>query len=360
MSEADSTKSNRPEILRNRRSKGRQALLSFPSTPFPHGIQFIFHDYDYKKFVSSVNVTEGGKSITSNVNLGLIPELSEAEPTGIESLELPFPRTLSDNQGIRINSFEREFITERVTSALASGAGGSFGELVGNFGGAAEAILAKVREGGAEFTKDPIGVITGAVGSAYKNLEPSKALAIGTYLARSVLPGDIARTAGAASQRVVNPQDTLGFTGVDLKQFQFSWDLFPSNKEDTEQIRKIVNFLKRKSLPSVEGVEGITGLEKAFLKYPSIVETNLLGVSEKHFVRFKRAMITNITVDYGGGGIVTIMKGGVPSSVTISISMQELSIHTAEDYPDDSQADNATSTTEQPGTGAEAGAGGGQ
>jgi len=86
-------------------------------------------------------------------------------------------------------------------------------------------------------------------------------------------------------------------------------------------------------LPATQSVAGIKGLERAFLEYPAVVELSLLGVQEKHFVRFKRAMIDNVTVDYtGGGSLVSIIKGGVPASVTLSVSFKELTIQTANDY----------------------------
>jgi hypothetical protein len=143
----------------------------------------------------------------------------------------------------------------------------------------------------------------------------------------------LARTAGAVAGRVVNPQQTLSFDGVNLRTFIFEWDLFPSNKQDTEQITNIVNFLKQQMLPQTVGIAGVSGLDKAFLQYPSVVELSLLGVQEKHFVRFKRAMIDKVNVDYtGSGNQVSIIKGGVPSAVTLSVGFTELTIQTAEDY----------------------------
>lgn len=337
---SEQTKSNRPEILRNRRQAGRQAQMSFPTKPFPHGIQFIFHDYDYSKFVSSIKVnnTDGKTSITSNP-LGLTEELTGAEEVATNSIELPFPRTLTDSQNIRVNTFERGFFAERAAS-LVSQTGSNFGDAYNSIMSGAKTLLGKVRESGTAIAQDPSSILS-MVGDAFPNIDRGQAQTLATFLARDLIGSGLSQTLGGAAGLAVNPQDTLSFTGVDLKTFNFSWDLYPSNKDDSEQLKKIINFIKRKTLPETISVAGSQSLNRAFLKYPSVVEINLLGVNEAHFMRFKRAMISNVTVDYGTGGMVTIMKGGVPSAVTLTLSFQELNIHTAEDY-DVPPGDNAS------------------
>jgi hypothetical protein len=320
---------SRPEQIRVRKENGGRlpngGLYRFPEKPYPHGILFTFYEYDYQKFVSGLKaINDKGGS-----GLGLVEEFTvstKAEPRAVTGIELPFPRTLRDAQGVRIDSFERDFLIERTASTLL-GIGESTGSALTNIAQVAEDLLAKVKS----FGKDPIKSITEFFGNI-SDMDSSKAIAIGAYLARNGLAGDVARVAGALSERVVNPQDTLSFNGVNLKEFSFEWDLFPSNRQDSNNIKRIVNLLKYKMLPTVEGVGNDPVFGRAFLKYPSVVETQLLGVDASHFVKFKRAMITNIEVDYGSTGQVTIMQGGVPGAVKLVISMKELSIHTAEDY----------------------------
>ena len=73
-----------------------------------------------------------------------------------------------------------------------------------------------------------------------------------------------------------------------------------------------------KSLPAVEGVDGSPTLARAFLKYPSVVDMYLLGIDEGYWMKFKPCMISNVSVDYGGGGLVSIIKGGKPAAVNLS------------------------------------------
>ena len=324
---------SRPEQIRARReNNGRLpngGLHRFPEKPYPHGILFTFYDYDYQKFVSGLKAINDKNGQAQGSGLGLVQEFTvstKAEPKAVTGVELPFPRTLRDAQGVRIDSFERDFLVERAASTLF-GIGDSTGSAITNAASVIADLLGKVRE----FGGSPIDSLTKGF-EKFTNMESSKATAIAAYLARNVLAGDVARVAGALSERVVNPQDTLSFNGVNLKEFTFEWDLFPSNRQDSDNIKKIVNFLKMKMLPEVEGIGDSAIFGRAFLKYPSVVETQLLGVDASHFVQFKRAMIVNIDVDYGSSGQVTIMQGGVPAAVKLSITMRELSIHTAEDY----------------------------
>lgn len=338
---------NKPEMVRNRK-KQDQARLQFPDKPTPHGFQMIFEDYSYSKFVLSdvfnveVKGADGKAGEQQKMSgAGLANKFAgKVEVDRMGDIELPFPLTLTDATGIRVSGFERNFITERAIGTVAN--------LLDNPSGVAQAAMSAAKNTGAALG----GIVNGAgsaaeggqalldaAASGASGLGKGQIAAMAAYLGRSVIPGDIGKSIGVFAGTAVNPQETLTFSGVDLRQFTFSWDLFPSNVNDTNTIKNIVDFLKRRSLPTVQGVTAgadggeVPGLSRAFLKYPSVVYLNLLGVNEDYFVRFKPCMISNVTVSYGQGGFVTIMNGGVPNSVSLSITFQEMSIQTADDYP---------------------------
>ena len=328
---------SRPEQLRFiREREGNIELLSFPNKPLPHSIQMIFHKYDYSKYAASAIIQNQIplRPVASNPNLGFVPQKNSVQLKSTGSLELPFPRTLRDATGVHVTSFERDFAYERLASGIASLSNMSGDDILAGLGGVLGAGLAGVRAAGAAVVRDgPMQAATEAMQKLFGNVGMDTAKSLATFLAKKYLPGDLAKTVSAVAGQVVNPQQTLAFEGVNLREFTFEWDLFPSNLEDTKQITNIVNFLKRQMLPGTSGIANVDGLERAFLQYPSVVELSLLGVQEAHFMRFKRAMIDNVTVDYtGGGNQVSIIKGGVPASVTLSISFKELTIQTAEDY----------------------------
>ena len=348
---------SKPELVRNRKKNASNAKYFFPSKPFPHGIQLIFEDYSYRRYV----VTDAVKA-NSEEEIGrgskFVPLATQrAESTSTSSIELPFPRTLTDSTNIRVSQFERDFLTERAIGAASS--------LAAGFGDAAKSALSGARSLGTNLVNalksGDEATTRGAIESTF-GVSGEKAFAIAAYLGRNYLSGDVARSVGVVGAGVINPQETLAFTGVDLRSFSFSWDLFPSNRNDSEQIKQIVRFLKNKSLPGVEGLsvgsnEGenssveIPGLSRAFLKYPSVVEINLLGVDETHFTRFKPCMISNIDVSYGNGGNIGILSGGLPNAVTLTISFQELSIQTSDDYTSDNWLLPAAKESDNPNSG---------
>ena len=343
----------RPELIKQRRNAfgngktlGETAYMSFPTKPLPHGLLMQFKDYNYNAYVNTIRTkvgdkvgvggasatdvefNEGGYTFVDTLNA--IPEIDS-----FTAIELPFPRQLTDSLNIRVNQFERDFLYERVASGLASLNGD--GNFAANAKSVAEDFLKNVRTAGQNIVKDPIELAKTALAGSESLLkmagqDANKAAAIAAYLGRNFISGELAKSMGVIGERTVNPQETLNFSGVDLRNFTFSWDLYPSNEDDTKNITNIVNFLKAKSLPQVDGVDGVAGLQRAFLKYPSVVELNLLGVQEKHFMRFKRAMISNVTVDYGAGGMPEIIKGGVPAAVSLTIGFSEIQIHTQDDY----------------------------
>ena len=344
--------SSRPEL---KRKQGRSSRLGgtsyvFPSIPHPHGLQMIFMDYDYNRFIN--NMTEGATLTTSNADdpnavrkLGFVADANVApEVESYVNVELPFPRALQDQNRINNQAYERSFLFERLTSSLA--AAGDFSGIVGSLGGIAKDVLGAIR-GAASGEGDT----TEAVSKVLADNSLTQNLAGGAqYLARSFLPGDLQKQAAGVGGIVANPLQTLAFTGVDLKSYTFTWDLFPSSKADSDRIKKIVNLLKHKALPQVGAGEAtVQGMNRAFLKYPSVVRLNLIGVDESHFVRFKPAMLTDVSVDYSGpASQVGIMKGGRPAAVTLTLSFTELTIHTSEDYPitandpDSNESDTAT------------------
>lgn len=358
--------SSRPESVRSQRVN-KNPIYAFPAKQFPHGIQFIFMDYDYNRFINTLTRNSEGVVTTDSEDpfgvkkLGFVPNSNV--PPDIKDytvLELPFPRQLADANQINNTAFERSFLVERLTAGLNAAAANGDGAsgIMSNVGELAKAALAEIRSVG----KGDEGNLMDRLGNILTN---STNVGAGTtaakFLAKSFLPGDILKQIGQAGGQIMNPLQTLAFTGVDLKQYSFTWDLFPTNQADSDRLKAIINILKQKSLPEVSGisekVEGggervVEGFGRAFLKYPSVVRTNFIGVDESHFVRFKPAMLTQVNVDYAGNaGQVVIARGGRPAAITLTLGFTELTIHTANDYmPKEGNTKNeqggASTTTE--------------
>jgi hypothetical protein len=261
---------SRPEQLRFiRENNTKVTLYSFPAKPLPHSIQMIFHKYDYSKYAASA------------IYQTQIP----LRPGVVLNPNLGLIRRKNSVQQASTGSLELPFPRTLLDATgvqvmsferdfayerLASGIASLSNMSGDDILSSLGGVLANIRAGGAAVVKDgPISAATEAVQKLFGDVNKDTAKSVASYLAKKYLSGDLSKIVGAVS----------------------------------------------------------------FLQYPSVVELSLLGVQEAHFMRFKRAMIDNVSVDYtGGGNQVSIIKGGVPASVTLSISFKELTIQTAEDY----------------------------
>ena len=317
----------RPDFKTRSSNKGGVDRLQWPSGQFPHGIQFIFKDYNYSEFISKPpvgNLTGGGGTKWSTASS------RRAKEQEAFVLELPFPNTLTDSTGVQISSFERGFIEEFLTGQAVAAADDPK---------AAATKLANAIASGTQGLLSGDAFQDNEAGGMFKRLIGT----LGTNVLGTLGLGE--KSIGAALGSVQNPLTTLHFSGVDLRNFAFSWSVYPANKQEADDIRDIVSKVKSKILPQVqpltpsgEGVEDLAnltsgGLARAYLKYPSVVMINLLGVDESHYPRFKACMCKGIDINYAdNGSSPTIAQGGVPMGINISMSFMELEIQTAEDY----------------------------
>jgi hypothetical protein len=361
---------NRPEdVITSVRRKRQQSaqVLTFPVKPLsPHGIQFIFKEYNFNAFVAS----QEGRYGTTNPLAKYQKTNENDKKVDLKStltIELPFPTALTDATGLTISGIERDLVTAAIGDSLSSAFNSSSTEGQGLIKGIANRLqgigsdLANTYQTGAaaqgaDGTQGGFAGGAGAVaGKIYDQLSETlkismdSAKLLGAYLARNFL-GDISKTIAMDSAFAINPQETLAFEGVSLKQYTFDWDLYPSNKADSDRIKELVRKVKSRILPKMSGgafeatlgeqlsKEGINvrsgALGRLFLSYPDTVIMNLVGVDESHWPLFKPAMCTGIDIDYAGGGEMVIAKGGVPAAIKLSMSFSELVIHTQDDYED--------------------------
>ena len=318
-------KSRRVEVFRNQYSdESASSFLRFPAQPFPHSILLVFKTYEYKKpdqnygLLNANRLSGGGATRTIGHSL-----------RSVNSVELPFPKQLSDNTSLRINGYERDPLVENMVSMAEdyiNNNNSTVADLPGIFAsmgaGAAQQLKTLFTGGGGD------GNVSSLINQAL-NTNLSDVAQAAKYVLQKTLPASVANQIDNVTGQTINPRETLAFEGVNLRSHQFSWDLYPSNPGDSEQIRKIINLIKRNSLPEVSSIAGI---DQAFLKYPSVVDAYLIGIDREHYMKFKTSMVTNFSVDYGAGGNLAIMKGGKPAGVTLSLSFQELEIETKRDY----------------------------
>jgi len=317
------SRSNRVETYRRRKEANfSNSYQSFPEQPNPHSCLLVFKDFEYKPISEAIGSTGARTPFQSSMS-------NRSAGVGLRSsssIELPFPKALSDNTNLRINSFERDPFTESIAGRIKDYMDGNGGSTASDIPGMLEGMGASMAS---VLTGQNISTGINDIASKFMGTDLKDVASAAQYLLRKHIPGDIGRSIDTVTGQTINPRETLSFEGVELRKHSFSWDLYPSTQTDSERIKNIINTLKRKSLPEVTSLAGIP---KAFLQYPSVVDIYLLGVNSEHFIKYKTSMITDFSVDYGAGGGVAMMRGGKPAGVTLSISLTELEIETAHDY----------------------------
>jgi hypothetical protein len=359
---------SRAEVFRREAERNAASAVThfrFPSKPFPHSILLVFKEYDFSNFKNE----QYGKQLSSAVDgtgrlVGADKSDASVSLRTERSVELPFPKQLSETISPIINNMQRDPMIEDFAGSVNNFLQGNSSTLssipgaIQKLGAGAAAALSGASGKG---LGNQINELAGQIGG----VNTSQALVLASYLGRSVinaLPGDIARNVNTATGNLINPRETLAFEGVQLRSHSFTWDLYPSNVDDSKRIQEIISIMKRSILPRTQDISFGSGdseyrIGKAFLKYPHVLEMYLIGVRDGYFVKYKPCFVTNMTVDYGAGGSVAMLKGGRPAGVTISLTMQELQIETAHDYGEEAlddktgsmMAETAPETTSDPG-----------
>jgi hypothetical protein len=146
---------------------------------------------------------------------------------------------------------------------------------------------------------------------------------------------DIANGISAGRGTAINPFATLVFKGVDLKSHTLEWLLSPESEEESRTLKDIIRTIQNMVLPKVESALGvrsdINAIDRGILRYPAMVDVYLQGIDMNYYFKFKTSMISQFSVDYTPNGLA-INKGGRPSAMRITMTLQEAYIHTAEDY----------------------------
>ena len=300
-------KTSPEQHILNRKQKysGSKELLKFPKTLGAHGTLMRFFEYSYG----------GGKGATQ---------------TPLAEVLLPLPKQIQDSFKVNVGGNE--------LGVFAAGALQAANNL-GAEGGAVD--MSKALAGAAAGTAEKLGasLARGVTGdfSLFKEGMAKAADAAGflasTGLAK-VAP-DIANGIGAGRGTAVNPFATLVFKGVDLKIHSLEWLLSPESEQESRELKKIIRTLQAMVLPKTaaaigEGDMGITALDKGLLKYPAMVNIFLQGLDQNYYFKFKTSMISNLSIDYSPNGVAPL-KGGKPSAVRITMTLNEAYIHTASD-----------------------------
>lgn len=132
----------------------------------------------------------------------------------------------------------------------------------------------------------------------------------------NITPNQIlARSTG----EIMNPNMELLFNGPGLRSFRFQFKLTPRGETEAGEIKKIIRTFKEHMAPKVSNAG-------TFLKTPDVFELRYRkGAAAHPFLhRFKQCFLKEVNVNYTGEGTYATYDDGVPVSMIMDLSFQEI------------------------------------
>ena len=297
------------EIVAQRKQTiiGPRPLLTFPAGLGVHCTLMRFFQYSY-----------GGTSGSTESNLA--------------NVVLPLPRQIKDSFKINIAGDELGILG--AGAAQAASAPTSITDIAKSFG-------ANTVEALSGLSLDNLGDAA-SIRSAI-SLGTNAAQFLAKAMAAKIAP-DIVNGISAGRGTAINPFATLVFKGVDLKIHSLEWLLSPESESESRTLKDIIRTLQRMVLPKVESAIGfestITAIDRGIMRYPAMVDIYFQGIDMNYYFKFKTSMISQLNVDYTPNGIA-INKGGRPSAIRITMTLNEAYIHTSDDYQESDLSNQA-------------------
>ena len=193
-----------------------------------------------------------------------------------------------------------------------------------------------INEGGrgigdaAKAAKDIVAQLGASIGSAANdpNIQNALVAAISGQ-AVGALGGNVSGSSivARATGQVFNPNLELLFNGVNIRVFPFTFEFFPRNRDEGEEVRQILRLLKYSMVPS-RGDQGI------FIKAPYVFQLEYMKGRHPHpfLNRFQPMALTNMSVNYTGSNNYSTFYDGTPTHIRLELLFKELNPVYKDDY----------------------------
>lgn len=187
------------------------------------------------------------------------------------------------------------------------------------------------------YSNEALGPLLGAAVDASQLALSRPLLAADTLLrgaaARAVQVGEnyISPQLGAATSALsglaINPFMTAVFKNPDFKTHNFSWKLYPRNKKESDELKKIIETIKFHILPDIQNQSGV------IFEYPEMLLIKL-HPNDEYTYKFKPAVVKSLTVNFApsGGPSFFYNSNGAPTAVEMKIQCQEIEYFTKNDF----------------------------
>ena len=142
----------------------------------------------------------------------------------------------------------------------------------------------------------------------------------------AIAPGTVAMRQ-AQTGIAVNNRLELTFKSINLREFSYSFKFMPKNKEEADEVQKIIYMFKYHMHPTIIG-----GSNSPVFRVPSMFNIHYMyrGDENKNLNTQTDTVLQNMEVKYGEGDVFKTYRGNEngapPSVITMTLSFKELDI----------------------------------
>ena len=222
-----------------------------------------------------------------------------------------------------------------------------------SFGTAATGILAAAA---AEGNLETIKRIGGVGVNALQKLPAEAGAALITNLAKGITGDQInaSDVFGGIAGVIRNPNTELLFQKMKLRTFDLTFKLIPYNRDEANDIRRILNIFQKAMLPtfSIGDLEVLgqnkeesqtqnRSIEASFVKVPKVCRVAFMRGDKIHPIlpKYKMCAITDVQINYTPDGNYAVYSDGNPVAVELKVNFLETKLVFAEDIRMDEDDD---------------------
>ena len=136
-------------------------------------------------------------------------------------------------------------------------------------------------------------------------------------------PEAITGFANKAFGKATNPYMEVIFDNVGMRTFTYNFTFAPRNKDETDDVQKIIKIFRFHMLPELRGSN------ERYMTLPSTFDIHYMyqldadNARENSFYsKIATCVLTSCNVDYTPGGVKSFADGA-PTQITMSLAFQE-------------------------------------
>jgi hypothetical protein len=174
--------------------------------------------------------------------------------------------------------------------------------------------------------KGDLSGLASTLGTAAKDLLATAGLGLGSEFLGTLAGVDPEGLKGFAKKafgQASNPYMEVLFEGVEMRTFTYNFTFSPRNKEETEDVKKIIEMFRFHMMPELNGGSS------AFMTLPSTFDIHYMyqvtpdvSMENNYYTKIATCVLKGCDVDYTPNGVKSFASGA-PTQITMSLSFQE-------------------------------------